>query len=163
VPPASQRKAKMVKGRFRIVTLRDGRSVAVTSVLLAVMGCSTPPPSPPRGAVTVSLALPEALTDSACLRVTAAGAASLDVAVTGATESVQVTVNGVPSGSTTFTGAVFPSPCAAPVAAPAPSWVSDPVAATVDPARPAVVQLAMRKTATSAKVSLLDDTAEYPD
>jgi hypothetical protein len=152
-----------MKRSSRLLAREALGQAAVASLLLAAAACSMPPPAPPRAAVALTLALPDALTGAACLRVTGGGAASVQLAISGASQSIQLTLDDVAAGTATFKGEVFPAAC--PATGVVPSWVSGPVAANLDPGRTTRVQLAVHRTAspeTRATVAE-DDTEEYPD
>jgi hypothetical protein len=133
-----------------------GCLVLPAALLLAAVGCQTPPPPPAPAALTITVTSPEPLPADACLRVTGAGGASLQLAISGGSKSVQLTVGGFPPGAATVGAEAFPAAC--PAAGLAPSWASDRVTANLEPSRTAAVALTLHRTASApAAVTFADD------
>jgi hypothetical protein len=97
-----------------------------------------------RGVATI--ALTQVPTDVACIRVTVAGSRTVQKTfnVIPAQSSV-LTLTGLPTGDDTFTGEAFNIACAGIVATTVPTWIGDPVTATVGAGAPVAVNLVLRR------------------
>jgi alpha-tubulin suppressor-like RCC1 family protein len=128
---------------------RTSRGILCTlgAVLAAAAGCSGGNSRGPDDVGLATIAITQAPADVSCLRVTVTGSRTevrlLDVTPG---QSTVFTLSGLPLGLDVFTGDAFTPGCGALGMAPVPSWVSDPVQATLAAGVAADVTLTLHHT-----------------
>src|SRR5262245_14589195 len=104
---------------------------------MALAGCSGPGSGAGAGAEPAGVAvfaITNAPSDAACLQITAAGSRTVvkSFSLSPGQDAV-FTLSGLPVGNVVFSELAFAQDCSAVTASSVPTWVSDPVPATITP------------------------------
>lgn len=121
----------------------------VTQFALVACGSSDEQPEGPTASATV--ALTQVPSNVSCISITAAGTRTVTKAfdVMAGQSSASLALNGLPTGSVTFSGSAYSTACSSVGSMSTAAFVADPVMATLTLGTPATVNLAMRKNATA--------------
>jgi virginiamycin B lyase len=136
--------------------------------LAAALGCSAAGGSGAGEDVgTISLEIDSAPAGVLCLRVSVSSSTRVDQRLFPLTtaQTTQFTLSGLPSGSVSVVGNAFDTPCAQVSGKSLPSWVSDPVSATLAAGTPSKIFLTLRRNVTArVRADFVGDPTftEYP-
>jgi len=135
------------------------RYLAGVALCSMVFGCSSPnPEAEEQGLGVATAAVTNVPTDVACIVITVTGnrVAERKFDVTAGASSI-LAMNGLPVGAVTFTGNAYPTACSAVTSSSSPTWLSDPVSASLTAGVDAKVTLPLRKNGSSTVSVDFDD------
>lgn len=126
------------------------RQLAVVAVCSALAACSSPNPEAEEGLGVATAAVTNVPSDVSCIVITVTGnrVAERKFDVTTGASSV-LSMKGLPVGSVTFVGNAYPTACSAVTSSSSPTWLSDPVNATLSAGVDAPVTLPLRRNGSS--------------
>ena len=144
---------------------RFGRWLGLAASVGAVLAACSVAGNPDAEIGTASLAVVDVPSDVHCFQVTAQGASRTVVRSIDVTpgQTVQATLDGLPTGQVAFTGAGFNEVCAAVVATSVPGWISEPTTVTVQTSPIVDVELVLHRNGqASIGADFEDDPSCFP-
>jgi len=133
-------------------------AVSVVAIGSALVACSSPNPDAEEGLGVATAAVTNVPADVSCIAITVTGnrvaERKFDVS-TGASSILAMT--GLPVGAVTFVGNAYPTACSAVTSSSLPTWVSDPVSASLSAGVDAKVTLPLRRNGSSTVSVDFDD------
>lgn len=141
-------------------TLKLAVPVVLASLALGACGSATDDEVDMTGKATA--AITNVPSDVGCIAITVTGARTVDKKFDVATGASSIlSLSGLPVGSVNFVGQAFSGACSGVVSSSVPTWVSDPVAATLISATNVNVTLPLRRNGKSTvSVDFVDDGAD---